>query len=138
MIMTKINLVLISILLSVFSSIAQTSKAPELVVQENLNFYNSRNLEGFISSFSDSIVLFSFGKDLPLAEGKEEIRTLYGKLFDESPNLYSTILHRATIGNKVIDHESIVGRRGKTDPIEMVMIYEIKYDQIIKMTILRE
>jgi hypothetical protein len=47
--MTKINLVLISILLSVFSSIAQTSKAPELVVQENLNFYNSRNLEGYWS-----------------------------------------------------------------------------------------
>jgi hypothetical protein len=118
--------------------IAQQNKSPTEVVQENLDFYNQRNLEGFMSSFSDSIVLYNFGKSEPIAEGKEAIRNLYKGLFDASPKLHSTILHRSIIGNKVIDHESIVGRKGSDVPIELVMIYEVSVDEIVRMTVIRE
>ena len=117
---------------------AQQTRTPEAVVQENLDFYNQRNLEGFMTSFSDSIALYNFGKSEPIAEGKEAIRNLYKGLFDASPKLHSTILNRSVIVNKVIDHESIVGRKGSDVPIELVMIYEVSVDRIIRMTVIRQ
>lgn len=117
---------------------AQQTRTPEAVVQENLDYYNQRNIEGFMSSFSDSIALYNFGKTKAIAEGKEAIRNLYKGLFDASPKLHSTILHRSIIGNNVIDHESIVGRKGSDVPIELVMIYEVLGDKIVRMTVIRE
>lgn len=108
------------------------------VVEENLMYYNQRNIDSFMTSFSDSIVLYSFGNEIPIAHGKEKIRDLYARLFEASPILHSSIVHRAIIGNKVIDHELIVGRKGKMEPIEMVMIYEIEGDKIQQMTVLKE
>ena len=116
----------------------QQTRTPEEIVQENLDFYNQRNLEGFMSSFTDSIALYTFGKAEPVAQGKEAIRNLYKGLFDASPKLHSTILHRSIIGNKVIDHESIVGRKGNDVPIELVMIYEVSGGKIMRMTVIRE
>jgi hypothetical protein len=118
--------------------LAQDVKTPAIIVQENLNFYNQRNIEGFMSSFSDSITLFMFGKTEPVAKGKDAIQKLYKELFDDSPKLHSTILHRAVIGNKVIDHESIKGRKGSKKPVKLVMIYEVSGDKIARMTVIRE
>ena len=117
---------------------AQQTRTPEEIVQENLDFYNQRNLEGFMSSFTDSIALYTFGNTEPVSRGKEAIRNLYKGLFDDSPKLHSTILHRSIIGNKVIDHESIIGRKGSDVPIELVMIYEVSDDKIVRMTVIRE
>jgi hypothetical protein len=82
--------------------------------------------------------LHTFGKTEALAEGKEAIRNLYKGLFDASPKLHSTILHRSIIGNKVIDHESIKGRRGSRKPVKLVMIYEVSGDKIERMTVIRD
>lgn len=117
---------------------AQQTRTPEEIVQENLDFYNQRNLEGFMSSFTDNIALYTFGNTEPVAKGKEAIRNLYKSLFDASPKLHSTILHRSIIGKKVIDHESIVGRKGSDVPIELVMIYEVSEEKIVRMTVVRE
>ena len=117
---------------------AQHVNTLEEVVQENLDYYNQRNIEGFMSSFTDSITLFMFGKSEPIAQGKESIRKLYKELFDDSPKLHSTILHRTIIGNKVIDHESIRGRKGSKKPVKLVMIYEVSGDKIVRMTVIRE
>jgi len=78
-----------------------------------------------------------FGKTEPIANGKESIKKLYKELFDDSPKLHSTILHRAVIGNKVIDHESIKGRKGSKKPVKLVMIYEVSGDKIVQMTVIR-
>ena len=127
--------------LSVFSSeslSAQKEFTAAQVVEENLSFYNQRNLEGFMSSFSDKITLYAYDNDIPVAKGREAIKTLYSKLFEESPNLHSTILHRAVIGNKVIDHESIVGRKGKNEAVEMVIVYVVENQKIVRMTVIKE
>jgi hypothetical protein len=59
-------------------------------------------------------------------------------LFDASPKLHSTILHRTVMGNKVIDHESITGRKDSDVPIELILIYEVSGDKIVRMTVIRE
>lgn len=133
------KLILIIAFLSVLNGVqAQKAKLPADVVQENLEFYNQRNIEGFMSSFSDSITLFNYESMYPIAKGKDAIRTLYKGLFEASPKLHSKILHRTVIGNKVIDHESIKGRRGSRKPVKLVMIYEVSGDKIVRMTVIRE
>jgi hypothetical protein len=116
---------------------SQVIKTPADVVQENLNYYNQRNIEGFMSSFPDTIALYLFGESDPVAFGKEAIRKLHKDLFDVSPKLHSTILHRIVLGNKVIDHESIKGRKGSKKRTKLVMIYEVSGDKIVRMTVIR-
>lgn len=116
---------------------AQTA-LPESIVQKNLDCYNNRDLEGFMSYFADSISLVNFSDQKIVAKGKEEIKALYKGLFESSPTLHSTILKRMVLGNKVIDHESIVGRKGSADTLEIVLIYEVEGGKIIKMTTVRK
>ena len=121
-----------------FSFVGPSQRTPEEIVQENLDFYNKGDIEGFMTSFSDDIALFEFGKATPSYQGLDAIRKVYTRLFNSSPELYSTILHRAVMGNKVIDHESITGRNGKTEPLELVLIYEVNNQKISKMTVIRK
>ena len=110
----------------------------EQIVQSNLEAYNNRDLEKFMSWFSEDIELYSFSEMKLVASGKPAIEKLYKELFDASPNLHSTILKRIVFENKVIDHESIVGRKGASDTLEIVMIYEVKDGKIFKMTSIRK
>jgi hypothetical protein len=110
----------------------------ELVVQSNLEAYNNRDLEKFISWFSEDVELYSFTEMKLIASGKPAIEKLYKELFEASPELHSTILKRIVFDNKVIDHESIIGRKGSKDILEIVMIYEVKDGKIFKMTSIRK
>jgi hypothetical protein len=136
--MTKFIILYFLLILRIGHISSQSAMTPFQVVQENLDFYNQRNIDGFISSFVDSVSLCTFGKDEPVAQGKEAIRILYNDLFISSPKLHSTILNRVVLGNKVIDHEYIVGRKGSDVPIELVMIYEVSDGKISRMTVIRK
>jgi hypothetical protein len=112
--------------------------SPEQVVQQNLEAYNQRNLEAFMSSFSEDIAIYNFSENSPITAGLDAVRKRYQDLFLQSPNLHSTILKRIVFDNKVIDHESIVGRLGAKDVLEIIMIYEVKDQKILKMTVIRK
>lgn len=114
------------------------TKTAEQIVQANLDYYNKRDLEGFMSYFSADIKLYNFADNKLVIEGLEQCRKVYKELFDLSPKLHSTILKRIVFDNKVIDHESIVGRRGTDDVFEIVLIYEVKDNKIFKMTTIRK
>jgi hypothetical protein len=59
-------------------------------------------------------------------------------IIDESTTLHSTILNHIVFDNKIIDHESIVGRKGSKDPLEIVVIYEVKGNKIFKLTAIKK
>lgn len=124
-------------ILSIESTMAQ-KLSPEQVVQKNLDSYNKRDIEGFMSSFSDSITIYNFADQKMTANGHTEVRKMYKELFELSPNLHSTILNRIVFDNKVIDHESIIGRRCSNEVIELVLIYEVKKEKIYKITVIRK
>tara|TARA_R110002072_G_scaffold256701_6_gene415535 strand:+ start:5759 stop:6169 length:411 start_codon:yes stop_codon:yes gene_type:complete len=136
--MNKLNLIFV-LICSLITSVSTTQKmTPEQVVQENLDFYNSRNIEGFMSSFSKSIKMYNLEEPKPTIVGFSEVKEVYNALFQKSPQLHSTILKRIVIGNKVIDHESIVGRNGSNEVLELVLIYEVTNEQITKITVIRK
>lgn len=111
--------------------------APAQVVQQNLEQYNQRNIEGFLAWIDENIEVVNFQDQQLTIKGKAQCRQFYQSLFDRSPQLHSTILTRMVLGNKVIDHEKIVGRNGAATPIELVLIYEVKDNKIFKITVLR-
>jgi hypothetical protein len=110
---------------------------PEQVVQRSVEYYNNRNIEALMSLFSNDIKFYNFSDNKPFIDGIEQCRQFYKDLFDTSPNLHSTILKRISFDNKVIDHESIVGRRGTDEVLEIVIIYEVRGHEIFRATVIR-
>jgi len=111
---------------------------PEQIVQHNLDSYNNRDIEKFVTSLSDDVVLYTFPEKEPTMSGLEVFKEFYKELFELSPKLHSTVINRITFDNKVIDHETITGRKGLNTAFELVMIYEVKDEKIFRMTILKE
>jgi hypothetical protein len=131
--------ILTLIILTINSNKLMAQKqTPEQIIQTNLDCYNNRDIDGFMTSFSNDITFYNYADNKPTAIGLEQVRKLYKELFDLSPNLHSTILRRITFDNKVIDHESIIGRRGSDEIFEIVLIYEVKGDKIFKVTAIRK
>ena len=114
-----------------------SNPTPEQVVQENLNAYNTLDIEAFMRSFSDNIALYNFNNPVPTLTGLDQVREFYGELFDQSPDLLSTVTKRICLGNKVIDHESITGRKSSKEIIELVLIYEVESEKINKITVMK-
>jgi hypothetical protein len=112
--------------------------SPEQVVQNNLDFYNKRHIDGFMSYFRDDVTIVNFSDSKIIAKDSKEVRKIYDDMFKISPNLHSTIVKRIVLGNKVIDHESIIGRNGSMEILELVLIYEVADDKIFKITVLRK
>jgi len=101
---------------------ASVEASPVDVVQRQLEAYNRRDLDAFVAQFSDDVRLFRMPTKDPTTSGKAAMRDVYRQRF-ASPNLHAQILSRMALGNKVIDHERIVGIRDTA--IEAVAVYEV-------------
>lgn len=106
-------------------ALSPTPGSPRAVVAAQLDAYNAGNLEAFMATFHSDAELFILGDSTPRAQGKDAVREVYAGLFEDSPDLHSELVHRAVIGNRVIDHERITGRQGSGTPLELVMVYEV-------------
>lgn len=124
-------------MLTVLLSLSLMILSPEQVVQKQLDTYNARNLEAFMSVMSDDVTLVNFKDQKTLASGHQQVKDIYANLFEKSPNLHSQVLNRMVLGHQVIDHERITGRMGSKETIELIVIYEVKNEKITKITILR-
>lgn len=119
-------------------SLASFAKEPEKVVQLQLEAYNARDIDSFMAVFHDEIELWTLGSETPTAIGLEKVREIYSALFQQSPELHSTVINRSVIGNKVIDYERISGRKGAKEDIFLIMIYEVNDHKIVRAWAVRE
>lgn len=100
-------------------------------VQMQLEAYNARDIDSFMQWWSDDCLYYAF-PDTLLASGTDAIRERHVERFRE-PDLHGTLLHRLSVGNMVIDHETV----RRTFPegvgeIDVVCIYEVENSQIAK------
>ncbi len=109
-------------------------ESTEMLVQRQLNAYNSRDLDAFLATYAEDVKIYNFPQEL-IMDGKEAMRTRYQTLFQNNPNLYCELVNRIKIGNKVIDREHV---RIKNGYIDAVAIYEIKDGLIQKVTFVRK
>ena len=107
------------------SAPAPAPGSPEAVVQAQLEAYNAGDIDAFMATFHPEAVLFAIGDPIPRAQGRDAVRAIYADLFARSPDLHSELVHRAVLGNRVIDHERITGREGG-DVLELLMVYEVE------------
>jgi len=114
------------------------SQTPRDVVQEQLDAYNDRDIERFISVFSDDIELWTLGDSIPSVKGLFSVEKVYGDLFKSNKELHSEVLNRTVIGNKVIDYEKIKGLKKDGGIYYLVMVYEVKDGKIFRATAIRE
>jgi imidazolonepropionase-like amidohydrolase len=106
------------------------TETPFNLAQEQLNAYNSRDIDAFLQPYSDNVQLYQF-PDILLSRGKSEIRTRMESLFKNYPHLHCQLLRRICQGNFVIDKEIITGTN--VDKSVGTIIYEIKNSKIDKV-----
>ena len=96
---------------------------PAAVVQRQLEAYNARDLERFSATYADDVTIYRLPSLEPAITNKAKLCEVYSRRF-ASPNLHAEILSRIVLGNKVIDHERVVGIREQ--PLEAVAVYEVE------------
>jgi hypothetical protein len=104
---------------------------PCQVVQGQLDAYNARDIDAFMSHWADDAQYFAHPAEL-LASGAAQIRERHLARFKE-PNLHGQLIHRMTVGNLVVDHELV----SRTFPegqghVEVIAIYEVDGGKIAK------
>ncbi len=109
----------------------------EVIVQKQLDAYNQRDLDKFLSTYSNEIEIYNFQESKPFIAGIENLREVYSEIFNTSPNLNASIRNRIVFDNKVIDQEEVTGRTG-IELLKVIAIYEVELDLILKVTFIRE
>jgi len=104
---------------------------PEILAQQQLNAYNAGNLEAFLAPYSDSVKIYDQASGKLLMQGKEAMRTSYGKLFKMAPALHCQVVKRIVSGNTVVDEERVTGMQDKA--VTAVVIYTIERNKIVKV-----
>ncbi len=103
--------------------------SPEAVVQRQLDAYNAKNLDAWLSTYAEEAKQFELGGAL-LAQGHDAIRARTAPRFTE-PNLQAILLKRVVMGNVVIDHEDVI-RTFPEGPgrVELVCVYVVEQGKI--------
>jgi hypothetical protein len=96
------------------------------VVDEQIAAYNRRDIDGFVACYADNATVVQPDGSV-LASGHDEIRALYGELFEHSPDLRAEISNRIEVGSVVIDEERVTGFElpGYPSEIHAAMVYRV-------------
>lgn len=107
--------------------------SPERVVQRQLDAYNARDLDSWLSTYAPNAEQFALHGER-LAAGHAEIRARMTERFAE-PDLHADLLGRFTMGAVIVDHERVTRTlahgRGF---VEMICVYEVRDGLIQKAT----
>ncbi|HEY1109672.1 MAG TPA: nuclear transport factor 2 family protein [Opitutaceae bacterium] len=105
--------------------------APAAVVQRQLDAYNARDVDALLATYAPDAEHFEHPATL-IARGADELRRRFTARFAE-PNLHAALLHRAVLGNLVVDYERVT-RTFPEGPgsVELVATYEVKDGRIAR------
>ncbi|WP_395647309.1 nuclear transport factor 2 family protein [Terricaulis sp.] len=109
---------------------------PADIVQRQLDTYNAQDLDGFCACFGEDVELAGFNGPVT-NRGQASLRERYGGLFKHFPQNHAKILHRAVVGNVVVDHEEIIRAPGQA-PFYVVAIYTIEHGLIARADFVRD
>jgi hypothetical protein len=104
---------------------------PEAVVQRQLEAYNARDLERFLSQYSEDVRAYRPPAAEPALTGKKAFGEFYATQRFNLAALHAQVLNRMVVGHRVIDHERISGVRAQ--PFEVAVVYEV-VDGLIRCT----
>ena len=100
-----------------------TKMSPRECVQFQLDAYNQRNLETFLTAFSDKVQCFRLPDMTLMLDGKAAFAAHYANNRFVHEGLHAELLNRMVVGNKVIDHERIHGLG--PEPMETAVLFDV-------------
>jgi hypothetical protein len=96
---------------------------PEAAVQQQLDAYNSRDIEKFVAVYAKDVQVFRPPAAEASMSGLEALRKFHAEQRFTLPKLHAELKGRLVLGNKVIDHERVSGIRD--NPFEVAVVYEV-------------
>jgi hypothetical protein len=81
----------------------------DVIVDRVLAALNEKDIDAFVACYADDATIED-GRDNVVARGSDEIRTRYGPMFAESPELRVESGWRTTVGDFVVEEETVTGR----------------------------
>jgi hypothetical protein len=132
-----LSLLLFCGLLLAENSFAQTAAIiPEShPVAIQLKGYNARDIELFMSAYSDTVKVFTFHGKM-MYQGKEAMRNRYSAMFESTPDLHCELINRMEMGNIVIDQEKVQRKKGQPR-MDAIAIYKVAEGLIYEVTFLK-
>lgn len=106
---------------------------PDEVVAAQLAAYNARDLDTFMSYWHEDARYLAY-PDEPLALGVQAIRERHRERFGD-PALEGRLIHRAVVGDLVVDHELVT--RTFADGVaqlDVIALYEVRDGRIATAT----
>jgi imidazolonepropionase-like amidohydrolase len=104
---------------------ALVPRTPEALAQIQLNAYNSRDLEVFLSVYHPRVEVYDFPSGALRMRGRPAMRKAYAALFSRAPRLHCRLRNRIVQGRWVFDREVVTGMPGR-DTVHATAIYEIR------------
>jgi len=98
---------------------------PEAVVSRQVEAYNERDLEGFLSTYAEDAQIFDAVTGGRMMNGHQDMSLRYSALFGGSPRLHAEIAQRTTLGRFVVDLERVAGIGPDGRSIESIAVYEV-------------
>jgi hypothetical protein len=112
-----------------------TDQNPELLLNNSVSAFNRADLNGFVSCFSDSVMVSNFPEQL-MYSGIDELKKNYADYF--SSQLVPTqvkVVNRIQLPNWIIDEEEVTKDSGSN---YQAVLYKIQRGQIEKMSFIHD
>jgi hypothetical protein len=99
------------------------------VVQRQLDAYNARDVEAILATYAEDAEQYEYPTTL-LARGASQLRERFTARFQD-PLLHARLVHRATVGTTVVDHEEVTRTfPGGPGVMPLVALYEVRGGRI--------
>lgn len=103
---------------------------PEQIVQLQLEAYNRKDLDAFVSFYSKGVIIRNLSEETSTLTGRNKLRERYERLFAESDKLHAQALSRLSFGNFVLDEELVHGLSSFPGGLRIGVIYQIEMEMI--------
>ncbi len=95
------------------------------VVQRQLDAYNAHDLDAFLATHGDDVVVYRPPAAVPALSGKPQLAEFYRTSRFNIAGLHAELVHRTILGDsRVVDHERITGLRDQ--PVEVIAVYTVR------------
>ncbi len=124
-------------MIGVINAMRRIPQPAELVVAEQLDAYNARDLERFMSCWDDDGIFASHPNEI-LLQGAAGIREHHRRRF-EDPFLKAVLLSRTVVDDVVVDHEwAFRTIEGRVEQFDLLAIYTVVAGRIVHASFRQE